>query len=74
MNHDRINGIRLQFSGTLKEQWGRLTGDQLAVSAGRSDRFAGRILEQRGLSSQEADRQLDDFMRRNRNWWDISRH
>ena len=72
MNQDRINGIRLQFSGTLKEQWGRITGDRLAVNAGKSDRFAGRILEQRGLSSQEADRQLDDFMRRNRNWWDLT--
>ena len=72
MNQDRINGIRLQFSGTLKEQWGRLTGDPRAVNAGKSDRFAGRILEQRGLSSQEANRQLDDFMRRNRNWWDLT--
>jgi uncharacterized protein YjbJ (UPF0337 family) len=72
MNQERFHGICMQFSGTVKEQWGRLAGDPHVVAAGRSDRFAGRILEQRGISSQEAARQLDDFMRRNRNWWDLS--
>jgi len=72
MNQDRIHGMCIQVSGTLKEYWGRLAGDPRAVAAGKSDRFAGRILEQRGISAQEADRQLADFMRRNRNWWDLS--
>ena len=72
MNHDRFQGLCMQFSGTLKEQWGRLAGDPRALAAGKSDRFAGKILEQRGISAQEADRQLEDFMRRNRNWWDLS--
>ena len=72
MNQDRIHGMCMQVGGTLKECWGRLTGDTSAVTAGKSDRFAGRILEQRGISAQEADRQLADFMRRNRNWWDLS--
>ena len=62
----------MQFRGTLKKHWGRLSGNPRAVAAGKSDQFAGRILEQRGLSAQEADRQLEDFMRRNRNWWDLS--
>jgi uncharacterized protein YjbJ (UPF0337 family) len=70
MNQDRLQGMRLQLSGILKVQWGRLTGDRRAVNAGNSDQFAGRILEQRGISAQEADRQLEDFMRRNRNWGD----
>ena len=73
MNQDRIHGICMQFGGTLKQQWGKLTGDSNAVAAGRSDQFAGRILEQRGIAAQEAARQLQDFMRRNRNWWDLSR-
>ena len=73
MNHERFHGACIQFRGTLKVQWGILSGDPRAVAAGKSDQFAGRILEQRGLSAQEADRQLQDFMRRNRNWWDLSR-
>ena len=72
MNQERVEGICMQLGGTLKQQWGRLTGDPRTVDSGRSDRFAGRILEQRGLSAQESQRQLTDFMRRNRNWWDLS--
>ena len=72
MNRDRFHGICLQFSGDLKEKWGRLAGNPRAVASGKNDRFTGRILEQRGNAAQEADRQLADFMRRNRNWWDLS--
>lgn len=73
MNRDRLYGIWKQFTGKVKEQWGTLTGDPVAAAAGRRDRLLGRIQEQRGISKQEADRQLSDFMRRNRNWWDLSR-
>jgi uncharacterized protein YjbJ (UPF0337 family) len=73
MNRDRFHGIWKQFSGKLKEQWGRLTDDPLAVAAGTRDRLAGRIRERRGISKQAAHRQLEDFMSRNRNWWDLSR-
>ena len=72
MNQDRIHGICMQFGGNLKEQWGKLTRDPFAVAAGKNDRFAGRVLEQRGIAAQESDRQLEEFMRRNRNWWDLS--
>ena len=72
MNQDRFDGIRMQLGGSLKVQWGRLTGDARTVASGTSDRFAGRILEQRGLSAQESQRQLTDFMRRNRNWWNLT--
>jgi uncharacterized protein YjbJ (UPF0337 family) len=72
MNHDRIQGICMQFSGRLREKLGRLTGDPRTAAAGRSDCFAGRILEQRGIAAQEADRQLRDFLRRNRNWRNLS--
>ena len=56
----------------MKQQWGAFTLDPLAVAAGTLDRRAGRVQEQRGISRQEADRQLEDFMSRNRNWWDLS--
>lgn len=73
MNQDRINGLCLKFSGTLRQCWGRLADDPQAVAAGKSERIAGRILEQRGSAAAEADRQLAEFMRRNRNWSDLSR-
>ena len=73
MNADRFQGICRQFNGTVKQRWGALTDDPGAVAAGTRDRLAGRIQERRGISKQEADRQLEAFMNRNRNWWDLSR-
>jgi len=73
MNRDRLHGICRQFNGTLKQEWGALTDDPLAVDAGKRERLAGRIQEQRAVSAQESRRQLEDFLSRNRNWWDLSR-
>lgn len=73
MNRDRLHGICRQFSGTVKQQWGALIDDPLAADAGARERLAGRIQEQRGISAQESRRQLEDFLNRNRNWWDLSR-
>ncbi|HEY8068059.1 MAG TPA: CsbD family protein [Burkholderiales bacterium] len=72
MNRDRMEGICRQLSGAVKQRWGALTADPLAAAEGARDRILGKMQELRGLSRQEADRQLDEFMRRNRNWWDLS--
>lgn len=74
MNRDRFHGIWKQFSGKIKEQWGMLTNDPLAMTAGSRDQLAGRFQQQYGTAKQEADRQLDDFMLRNRNWRDLTRY
>ncbi len=71
MNQDRFQGIWKQFSGTVMEKWGTLTDNPRTVAAGVHDRFAGRLQEQRGISKQEADRQLEDFMIRNRDWQNL---
>lgn len=72
MNRDQLHGIWMQCSGRLKERWGTLTGDPRAQAAGARERRVGRAREQQGLSRQEYDLQIDDFMRRNRNWRDPS--
>ncbi len=72
MNRDRVQGLSKLLGGKLKESWGTLVRDPHAMAAGRRAQIAGRVQEQRGISQQKADRQLDDFMRRNRNWSDLS--
>jgi len=73
MNRDRLLGAWQQFRGSVREQWGTLTGDPYAIDAGARDRLLGKIQEERGASKEEADRQLGDFLRRNRKWSDLSR-
>lgn len=58
MNQDRIEGRWKQFKGKVKEQWGKLTDDDLDVIAGRRDQLLGRIQQRHGLARDEADRQL----------------
>jgi uncharacterized protein YjbJ (UPF0337 family) len=65
MNQDRIEGNWLQFKGKVKEQWGKLTDDDLDVIAGKRDQLLGRIQERHGLSKEEAERQVSAWKDRN---------
>ncbi|RYF17929.1 MAG: CsbD family protein [Comamonadaceae bacterium] len=64
MNQDRIEGRWKQLKGKVKEQWGKLTEDDLDVIAGRRDQLLGRIQQRHGLARDEADRQVGDWERR----------
>jgi uncharacterized protein YjbJ (UPF0337 family) len=64
MNWDRIEGNWKQVKGSAKEQWGKLTDDQLEVIAGKRDGLAGKIQEAYGISKDEADNQIDDWQKR----------
>jgi len=68
MNRDQFAGKREQFIGKLKEKWGALTDDSSLEADGRHDQFAGRIREQCGVSEACAERDLKDFLHRNRDW------
>jgi uncharacterized protein YjbJ (UPF0337 family) len=72
MNRDRVEGNLKQFGGKLKEQWGKLIRDELGVDAGRRDQLAGKIQVRHGNSKEEIERQISDFLYRNRDW-DLSR-
>lgn len=60
MNQDRIQGRWKQWKGKLREQWGKLTEDDLDVIAGRRDQLLGRIQERHGLARREAERAVED--------------
>lgn len=72
MNRDQIEGNWKQFSGKLKEQWGRLAQNDSAVAAGKRDQLAGSIKVRHGMSREDTERQVRDFLYRNRDW-DLSR-
>ena len=54
MNQDRIEGRWKQIIGKVKEQWGKLTDDDLDVIAGRRDQLLGRIQQRHGIAKDEA--------------------
>ena len=63
MNQDRIEGRWKQIKGKVKEQWGKLTDDDLDVIAGRRDQLLGRIQQRHGLAREDAERELADWER-----------
>ena len=65
MNWDRIEGNWKQFKGNVKEQWGKLTDDQLDRIAGKRDQLVGKIQENYGIAQDEAERQVKDWENRN---------
>jgi uncharacterized protein YjbJ (UPF0337 family) len=65
MNKDRIEGNWKQVKGKVKEQWGKLTDDDIDVISGKRDQLLGRIQERHGVSKDEADKQVKDWETRN---------
>ena len=59
MNWDRIEGDWKQFKGKAKEQWGKLTDDDLDVAAGKRDQLIGKIQSRYGVAKDDAEKQLD---------------
>ena len=64
MNWDRIEGNWKQFKGNARQQWGKLTDDNLDVIAGKRNVLLGRIQELYGISKDESEKQLADWEKR----------
>jgi len=67
MNNDRVAGAWHQLKGKVKEQWGKLTDDDLRQLEGHSEQLAGKLQERYGMARDDAERQAKDFRARN-NW------
>lgn len=66
MNLDIVKGNWKQIKGKVKAQWGKLTDDQLDMIDGRRAELAGKIQEAYGLSKEEAEQQIKNFERLNK--------
>jgi uncharacterized protein YjbJ (UPF0337 family) len=64
MNWDRVEGNWKQIKGKVREQWGKLTDDDIDNIAGKRDQLVGRIQESYGLERDEAERRVKDWERR----------
>ena len=69
MNWDRIEVNWKQVTGRAKEQWGKLTDDDLNVVAGRRDQLAGKLQERYGVARDEAEKQLGEWQRKASDAW-----
>ncbi len=58
MNRDTFQGQWKQMKGSVKEQWGKLTDDDIAQVEGNYDQLVGKIQERYGVQREEAEKQI----------------
>jgi uncharacterized protein YjbJ (UPF0337 family) len=63
MNWDIAAGNWKSFKGKVKEQWGKLTDDDLTRIEGKRDQLIGRVQQRYGIAKDEAERQIRDWER-----------
>jgi len=61
MAWDRIEGNWKQLRGAVREQWGKLTDDDVEQIAGKRDRLVGKVQERYGIAKEEADRRIREW-------------
>ena len=61
MNWDQIKGNWTQFTGKVKEKWGKLTDDDLTAAAGRRDQLLGLLQKRYGYAKDKAEQELNEF-------------
>ncbi|MCZ8204382.1 MAG: CsbD family protein [Gemmatimonas sp.] len=61
MNAQTIEGNWTQFKGKIREQWGKLTDDDVDIIAGKREQLIGKIKERYGKSTDVVSREIKEF-------------
>ena len=69
MNKDEIGGNWKQVKGKVKEQWGKLTDDDMTVIEGKRDQLVGKIQERYGYAKDQAEKEVDSWDKRHNHRW-----
>jgi uncharacterized protein YjbJ (UPF0337 family) len=62
LNNEILKGKWLQTKEDVRNWWGKLTDDDVDQIQGDTEKFIGKLQEHYGLSREEAERELDDFL------------
>ncbi len=68
MNWQIVEGNWKQFRGTVRARWGKLTDDHLDEIAGKREQLLGKIQETYSLKRVDANREVELFEERNKNY------
>ncbi len=61
MNKDQVAGSWDQLKGKLKEAWGNLTDDDIALYNGKAEQFYGKLREKYGVAQEEAEKRIREY-------------
>jgi uncharacterized protein YjbJ (UPF0337 family) len=63
MNSDQLEGKWKQLKGAAREQWGKLTDDDLEQIGGKQDQLIGKVQERYGIAKEEAKKRVDEWVK-----------
>jgi uncharacterized protein YjbJ (UPF0337 family) len=63
MNWDQVEGKWKQVRGSAKQQWGKLTDNDLEQIAGMRDKLVGKLQERYGIAQEEAQKKADEWIK-----------
>jgi uncharacterized protein YjbJ (UPF0337 family) len=63
MNEHEVKGNWKQFKGEIKNQWGKLTDDDLTRLEGNMDKLAGFLQERYGYAKDRAEQEVEAWRR-----------
>jgi uncharacterized protein YjbJ (UPF0337 family) len=66
MNRDIAAGKWKEMKGKVKEQWGKLTDDDLDRAEGKADQIVGALQKRYGYAREQAEQEYKQFQDR----WD----
>ena len=61
MNQDQMEGKWKQLKGSVKQRWGKLTDDDVAILSGKRDELVGKLQERYGITKEQAQREADEW-------------
>lgn len=64
MNWSQIESGWSNYKGTAKQQWGKLTDEQIADTLGKREQLASKVQEVYGISKEETEKQITSWQSR----------
>ena len=64
MNAEILKGNWQEMKGKIRETWGKLTDDEVDQIEGNYDQLVGRLRQSYGLSVEEGQKRVNDFLKR----------
>jgi uncharacterized protein YjbJ (UPF0337 family) len=62
MNWDQIEGRWKEMTGSVQSKWGELTDNEIQEVRGDRRALAGKIQNRYGITKEEAERQIDEWL------------
>jgi len=66
MNRDTLKGQWMRLKGKVRQQWGKLTDDDLDKIQGNAEMLIGKVQEAYGKTREQAEKELDRWFEQQR--------